>query len=94
MEERIGEEAKRFIDYIDDNTGKDLSIHSILSMSISNNIGELVFGKRFELNHKLLNKILRQNGKISETLLEYFSFECFTDFLIETVSQIRFNSQQ
>ena len=60
MEDRISDECNKFVEYLDENRGKQLSIHSVLSISISNNISEFIFGKRFDLNDKLLKTILKQ----------------------------------
>ena len=62
VEERISEQAKRLIQYFEDQNGKDFDPAQILMESVANVICRITFGKKFDSSHPDFQELLRLNN--------------------------------
>ena len=67
LADKIQEEITHYIRAIEDHQGAPVDLHSLTSVSVSNNICSIIFGQRFEYDDPGFNSYLRamdQNLKI------------------------------
>jgi len=67
MEDRITDEISYLTKLIDETNGKPLDIHKLLTPSMSNNISNLVFGRRLEFDdpsRQAMDRLLDELGKM------------------------------
>ena len=91
VEERISEQAKRLMQYFEDQNGKDFDPAQILMESVANVICRITFGKQFDSSHPDFNELLRLNNEaVTDTsmnaqefvldffpIAKYFPFQCY-----------------
>ncbi|XP_078383121.1 steroid 17-alpha-hydroxylase/17,20 lyase-like [Oculina patagonica] len=63
VDERISEQAKRLIQYFEDQSGKDFDPAQILMESVANVICRITFGKHFDSSHPDFKELLRLNNE-------------------------------
>ena len=63
VEERISEQAKRLMQYFEDQNGKDFDPAQILMESVANVICRITFGKNFDSSHPDFEELLRLHSE-------------------------------
>ena len=91
MEEKVIEEVGYLLEYIDKREGHPINVQSMLTPSISNNISQLVFGHRYEIDDPkrvLLDKMIDDSSVLFSNTGMVSTFPTWLTTLVLTIGSV------